>query len=164
MLAQVCQDKTPITSLRNHFENTVVHLTPSNLVARKQTKTTKSGNIAAVEGGNNPTETIVSAFGEKSGKGKKNDVDLWYHTNEEHENITKEQKSEPYYWQKENGVASSSNKRGRNDSSGEDRKKQKKRRVEFDKKFLASLETTIDSKLKAIQETQMQENLTKAYI
>jgi len=54
-------------------------------------------------------------------------------------------------------------KRGRIETGGE-KKNSSKRKVCFDKKVLASVQSSIDSKLKAIQETQMQENMTKVYV
>mmetsp|Transcript_40712 Transcript_40712/g.95556 ORF Transcript_40712/g.95556 Transcript_40712/m.95556 type:complete len:222 (-) Transcript_40712:5241-5906(-) len=92
-LAQVRQDKTAVTGLRNHFENAVAHLMPADPVVRKQTKTTKSDTLASVEV-DKPSEATVAAFGEKSGKEQKIGVDLRYHTDKEYEKLTAAQKSE----------------------------------------------------------------------
>ena len=99
-LAQVRQDKTPITGLRNNFENAVAHLKPSDPVARNRLKTNRTGTLSSVKGDEPTTEANVAAFGDKSGKGSKTGVDLRYHTKEEYKTLTTAQKSELWEWRK----------------------------------------------------------------
>ena len=166
-LAQVRQDKTLVTGLRNNFENAVAHLMPSDPVARKRNKTTTTGTLTSVDS-ERPAEATVSAFGDKSGKGQKTGVDLRYHTDKEYVKLTAAQKNELWQWRRSDQAgdksSQSSLKRGRNETGGDKKTPNKTRKVRFDKKVLASVESAIDSKLKAIQETQLQENMTKAYI
>ena len=99
-LAQVRQDKTPITGLRNNLKNTVAHLMTSDPVARKRSKTTRTGTLSSVKGDKPTTEANAAAFGDKSGKGSKTGVDLRYHTKEEYKTLTAAQKSELWQWRK----------------------------------------------------------------
>ena len=164
-LAQVRQDKTPITGLRNNFENAVAHLMPSDPVTRKRLKTTRTSTLSSVKGDKPTTEANVAAFGDKSGKGSKTGVDLRYHTKEEYKTLTAAQKSELWEWRKSDQKGGKALlKRGQSDTGNDGNNKKNTKKVRFDKRVLASVESAIDSKLKSIQEAQDQENLTKTYL
>ena len=159
-MAQVRQDKTAVTGLRNNFENAVAQLLPSDPVARKRSNTPKQ-NISSVD--TQETEVTISAFGDKPGKGTATGVDLRYHTPEEYKTLSNEEKNELWSWRASEGLTTPCERR-RGRKEGHNKKNNRTRRVRFDKKILASVESAIDNKFKAVHENQQQENLTRAYI
>ena len=56
---------------------------PSDPVARKRSKTTKTGTLASVKGEEPAEANVAATFGDKSGKGEKTGVDMRYHTGNE---------------------------------------------------------------------------------
>ena len=164
-MAQVRQDKTPVVGMRNNFENAVAQILPAGPVARKRSSSTKQ-SVLVMEG-KQEESTNVSAFGDKPGKGPKTGVDLRYHTIEEYRALSYKQKGELLEWREREGLQNPSKKASQSDGNKKSKKSgksNKSRKVRFDKKVLASVEAAIDNKLKAVKETQQQEDITKAYI
>ena len=163
-MAQVRQDKTPLTGLRNNFENAVAQLLPSDPVARKRTRST-SRNVSSATSEEGTVSVNISSM-EKVGKGSTG-VHLRYHTVEEYRALSKAQRSELYEWRRNDPSASlldSSGKKRKLDKAAAPNKSPKTRKVTFSDKVMASVDAALEARLQAAKEAEFNENMTKAYI
>ena len=142
-LALVRNDTGP-NGKRNDFEATAAFLLPHDPVAKKRASAKRThADVSAFDG-----STIKSGIG-------KTDVEFRYHTKQEYQKLSKEQRNELREWRLDNDGGQSA-KRARKTEKG---KKEKGSKVTFtnDKKFKKVLSEVVVAELSSIDEKKAKE-------
>ena len=135
------------------------HLLPYDPVQKKRTDHAGGKRAAADISDTTGEEVNVSSFGTKKGTGTTG-VSLRYHTNEEYNNLPKDQADELRAWRKRTKDAADS--KGK---SGKSKSYPKKKYNNKTKATIASaVEKKVAEKMKAMEQHKTNEGATEAYI
>ena len=126
-------------SMRSNFEAAVAHLLPSCPVARKKRDNKRKGADISSSEAHNPNTANISSFGTKQGKGRSTGVQLRYHTSEEYQKLSHDQRKELDDWRKTTNT-------GKYSKNKKPKTKQKK------VAFAAAVEKKVSERLKNIDD------------
>ena len=150
-MASIKTDSGP-QGMRNDFEAAAANLLPNDHAQKKRTDRAKrpSADISDVTA----DETAdVNAFGTKKGIGKSG-VHLRYHSVDDYNKLSKDQKDELREWRKTNG---SKDKKEKNKGA-------KKAKFDREKAIAAAVDKKLEQKLKLIEKDETNDAETEAYI